>query len=416
MEFTALHRLLGRLPGPLSDEMLDEAIAQGIAETDDLDWKKQPPAEKDLAQSDIVKDIAAMANSGGGLIIFGMDEDQKKATYRIDVGDVTESYERTLRRVAVNGIHPPVFNLGVHRLGIEPRCALAVVVPASFDVPHLIYRGDYFGAPIRNNADTEWMKERQLEAMYRMRLDDRRNAGEALTRLYSEVAAGRNIADRAWLIAVARPRVPYVGRRMRRDEARDVFDKSGSLALVFAGRGGIHPLETVDRANPRVGLRRWTAPNTATTDTTRWKEAWASVHDDGSVTLAAATGGHRSRDGYLPGHRIESSHLECCVADLMGLLREVSDRLGTGDYEIRIGIEWTGDEPLVIETVDGMGFPYSDGSIPLPSYTPITASVRTDIDSVAFLDQVCDLANDAVNQGGVQHLRLMNQRAAQEIN
>jgi predicted HTH transcriptional regulator len=183
MEFTALHRLLGRPPGPLTDEMLEDAVAQGIAETDDLDWKKPPPEERDLAQSDTLKDIAAMANLGGGLIIFGVDEEQKKATDRVDVGDVTESYERTLRRVAVSGIHPPVFNLGVHRLGVEPRRALVVEVPASLDVPHLIYRGTYFGAPIRNNADTEWMRERQLESMYRTRLDDRRNAGEALNRL-----------------------------------------------------------------------------------------------------------------------------------------------------------------------------------------------------------------------------------------
>lgn len=64
MEFTALHRLLGRQAGPLTDDMLDAAIEQGIRETDDLDWKSALPKAKDLSQSDVVKDIAAMANSG----------------------------------------------------------------------------------------------------------------------------------------------------------------------------------------------------------------------------------------------------------------------------------------------------------------------------------------------------------------
>jgi hypothetical protein len=44
---------------------------------------------------------------------------------------------------------------------------MVVVVPASTEGPHLIYRDDLFGAPIRNDADTEWMKERQIDAMYR---------------------------------------------------------------------------------------------------------------------------------------------------------------------------------------------------------------------------------------------------------
>ena len=58
-------------------------------------------------------------------------------------------------------------------------------------MPHLIYLGEYFSAPVRNDAGTVWMRERQVEAMYRARLDQRRNAHEALDFLYNEVAAGR---------------------------------------------------------------------------------------------------------------------------------------------------------------------------------------------------------------------------------
>jgi hypothetical protein len=70
-----LHRLapspLGHQPGPLSDQMLDEAVELAGMETDDLDWKGALPQEKELAQSDAVKDVDAMAHSGGGLIVFG---------------------------------------------------------------------------------------------------------------------------------------------------------------------------------------------------------------------------------------------------------------------------------------------------------------------------------------------------------
>jgi len=55
MQFTPVHRLLGLAPEPLSDEMMDEAIARGIAETDDLDWKSKPPPAKGMAETDYPK-------------------------------------------------------------------------------------------------------------------------------------------------------------------------------------------------------------------------------------------------------------------------------------------------------------------------------------------------------------------------
>jgi hypothetical protein len=80
MQFTPLHRLLGRAPAPLSDEMIDDAVSQGIAETDDLDWKSKLPPAKGMAATDYPKDIAAMANSRGGMIVYGITEEDKKAT------------------------------------------------------------------------------------------------------------------------------------------------------------------------------------------------------------------------------------------------------------------------------------------------------------------------------------------------
>lgn len=66
MTFTALHRYLGDAPGLLTDDMIDRAIAQGLRETDDLDWKSELPPLSAIINSDFPKDVAAMANSGGG--------------------------------------------------------------------------------------------------------------------------------------------------------------------------------------------------------------------------------------------------------------------------------------------------------------------------------------------------------------
>lgn len=407
MTFTALHRVLGLPPGSITDEMLDEAVSAGVAETDDLDWKSELPPTSNLSSTDVPKDIAAMANSGGGVIVYGVVEDQKAATGRKDTGEFTENHERTYRKVAVSAITPPVFGLEVHRLGSDPR-AVAVVVPASVDGPHLIYKGEYFGAPVRNNADTEWMKERQIEAAYRARFDERRRSSEAIDALYAEMDAGRDTDKRAWLIAVAHPRVPSVLARPDRDEASTVFEEAGRVALSYSDRNGVHPLEHVDRLNPRPGLKRWTAPPASTHKNSYWKEAWVSAHHDGSVTLAAAVGAHPSGpSSQFEGHEVEARAIESAIADFTGLIRAVAAHSGHDEYAVSVGIEWAGTRPLVILTVDGTGYTYDGVSTPLGRFTRVSSTINAAASDEEFHRRVYELAEDCINQGGITHLHVI---------
>ncbi|MFK0154071.1 helix-turn-helix domain-containing protein [Streptomyces sp. NPDC090493] len=407
MSFTALHRAVGATPGPLTDDLLDAAVAAGTTETTDLDWKGELPPVKGLTQTDFPKDVAAMANSGGGLIVYGVKESQKAATGRVDAGECDETYERTLRSAAITAISPPVFGLNVHRLEADGKRAIAVEVPASIDGPHLIYRNDYFGAPVRNDSDTVWMKERQIEAMYRARFEERRHASEALDALFGEASAGRDSDKRAWLIAVAHPRIPRFRDRMTRDRARYVLSETVPLALTYASRnGGVHPLENVDLSNPRPGLRRWVAVSMATGDHSSWKEAWMSIHDDGSVALAAAVGGHRkSRDDYFEGWEVESSAVECAIADVMALLRTTAEATDNEEYDVRVGIEWAGQEPLTILTTDNFGHTYDGVSTPLYRYTPVETTVNAVEPALDYHWHVHDLAQDCVNQGGISNVQ-----------
>jgi hypothetical protein len=283
-----------------------------------------------------------------------------------------------------------------------------VEVPSSIDGPHLIYKNDYFGAPVRNDADTVWMRERQVEAMYRARFDARRHATEALDALSREASAGRDTRTRAWLVAVGHPRIPRARDRLARDDARALLTRADELALAYAGHRSIHPLESVERLNPRPGLRRWVAVNTAAGERSSWKEAWASLHHDGSVTLAAAIGGHRiSHHRYAEGWRIAAPAIECATADFMALVRATAEATDSTEYEVRVGIDWTGDEPLVIQTVDNFGYPHDGTSVPMHSYTPVEATVIASASDPDYFWQVHDLAQDCVNQGGVSELFLI---------
>ncbi|MBP2521032.1 ATP-binding protein [Rhodococcus erythropolis] len=408
MNFTALHRLLGLPPQPITNEMIDAAVTAGITETAELDWKSELPPIKDLPKSDFPKDIAAMANTGGGIIVYGITETQKAATGRRDVGELTQELERALRSAAVTAITPPIFGLRIHQIGTTGNQVVAIVVDANVDGPHLIYRGEYFGAPIRNDADTVWMKERQIELMYRARFDERRNSTDALDTLYTEQVGGKDADKRAWLIAVAHPRLPAsTSTRPTLEQAKTMFDAANAHGYTGGG-GGLSPLGSVRRDDPRPGLRRWIARPTVELDTMSWKAAWASIHHNGAVTIAAAIGGHPGWPRDLPNDHVDSTTLELAIADFMALIRIAGEHFGTSEYEARVGIEWTGGTPLIIQTADTTGYPLTENSLPLTRYTPVTTTVRAADDDNDYLRQIRTLAEDCINQGGITFLRAIS--------
>jgi hypothetical protein len=139
-----------------------------------------------------------------------------------------------------------------------------------------------------------------------------------------------------------------------------------------------------------------------------WKESWVSIHHDGSVTLAAGVGGHRmGSDSHYEGWQIESSAIECGIADVMALVRSTAEATGNDEYNVRVGIIWTGDDPLVILTKDNMGSTYDGVSTPIHRYTPVETTVNADGPAIDFHWNVHDLAQDCVNQGGISNVLMI---------
>ncbi len=70
--FTPLHRALGLAPGPFDLDLVRQAVEGKVKEESDLDWKQNSyHPQNPTWQDEAAKDIAAMANSGGGWVVFG---------------------------------------------------------------------------------------------------------------------------------------------------------------------------------------------------------------------------------------------------------------------------------------------------------------------------------------------------------
>ncbi|MDA4827485.1 helix-turn-helix domain-containing protein [Kocuria rhizophila] len=76
--FTPIHRALGLKPGDITWDLIECAVEQKVEEAVDLDWKQCDylDSRNPQWQDEVAKDIAAMANSGGGWIVLGVAEDR----------------------------------------------------------------------------------------------------------------------------------------------------------------------------------------------------------------------------------------------------------------------------------------------------------------------------------------------------
>ncbi|QYG11380.1 helix-turn-helix domain-containing protein [Microbacterium sp. PAMC22086] len=403
MLHTSLHRALGENPGDLTDQMIDDAVAQGIEEADDLDWKKTLPAEKDFRDSDIVKDIAAFANAGGGVIVFGVTETNRAATGRNDAGELSEGYERTIRKVSMAAITPPVF--GVQAFVIPSTTgtrAVALVIPASPDAPHLVFRNDTFGAPLRTGADTLWMNERQLEMAYRSRFDGARRGEEALQQLYEDMAAAVGADEHAVLVGAARPRT----RRPRvepRHEVTSVFYQASMVARWWlSGNSPYGPLEDVNLYQARPAMDGHYLPPKDPGD---YREAHAAIYDNGSIGLSWRAGGHMHEHTGKPygPHQIPTIAIEGFAAALIALVHAVASETSVGDYEIFLGVELNSADGKRPEFLERNAAPPAGVHRTISGrFRPLHTIVDPSANDTTFIRAAVDIATSALNQIGIK--------------
>jgi len=402
MLHTALHRALGERPGPITDQMIDDAVTQGIGEDGELDWKKMLPPEKDFRDSDVVKDIAALANAGGGIIVFGVTETDKSADGRHDAGELTESYERTIRQVSMAAITPPVF--GVQAIAIPSLTgtrAVALLIPASPDGPHLVYRNDYFGAPLRAGADTIWMKERQVEAAYRSRFDGARQDEQELRQIYDDLLAAARGDVCAILVGAAKPRT-RTSRHGDREALTMTLDRAQLLTRWWlAGLEKYNPLEDLEAYGHRPMLGGQYIPPANPGD---YREAHAVILDDGSVGLSWRAGGHeRENANRHEHHEIPVRAVEAFAAALIALVHAVAAACPAGDYVVMLGVELDDPAGAPPEFHEWRAAPpHGVHRTFSGKFRPVRLTVDPSADDREFIRAALDVATLALNQVGIK--------------
>ncbi len=371
---TPLHAALGRPGTDLTIGLLREACEQKIPETEQLDFKRDLPlpagdATKDetLARSlELAKDLAAMANSRGGMLVYGVRDENDRAVELKGVPDLSDGVMvRRIRQVGYNMIYPPV-QVQCHKLVEDDggTHALVVEIAESPDAPHLVQpkrdggNEGWLMAPYRSGPDTHNMLEKQLEGAYRQRIDGRRRQARDLRKLHDELTqrhAGGDRPTTGSVVLLARPHRLRSGALPYSD--RDVVyavEGAGSFAhqlqQEIAKSSDDYPITLFRRAGgPRRGLRRYIFSETArlTLDDGSHSDPPArivlEVHDDGTIGLVWQRGACYTSGGIpvrgVPAPSLGESDMDVMAILMAALITTVGDDLDlTSDYSVRVGI------------------------------------------------------------------------------
>jgi hypothetical protein len=415
--------------------MVTQAVAQRVRENEDLDWKQelawnkeQPAPIKAKKKLEFAKDVAAMANTRGGLIVFGVRDENEEAAEL--TGLVNDERTRQSLRAAAWHVRPLVDGLLIEALDGEDGAPglIAVFVPPSPDAPHLVGERNEMGVPYRYGTDTNWMSEGQLERAYRDRFSRRADDRAALSGLMDGLIPEIDLEKGIWVAVVARPvaPLPLLSGPPEREQATMTVNNASRLASEMFGREqGRSPmldLITPDAVNnPRNGLRRWVMRSNHYSDDPHelvdW--AWVELHHDGSVALAI--GMARALDRVeLP---VDSSVVwpvwirivDSVIAEAVALVSaHVRGLGGVGTILTRAALlrRQNAREPLVAIDNESAGWRQSSffsrvpGSRALREPVAVEAEFSADDDVDALRGVARQLADDLNQQFGIRSSRI----------
>ena len=413
--FTPIHRALGLEPGDLTLELIEKAIESGLEETADFDMKRVVPnLKEDKSKQEIAKDIAAMANSGGGWIIYGVGEGASDIAGSIHPCEWTATEEQQMLNIAYTKIDPPVVGLEFNKISCGENSDKKLVlmhIPDSVDAPHFARaEKNNFSAPRRNGPHTNPMTYRDIERGFRERFQRGAEQEKTLQDYFEQAAEALNPEQGVFLAIAAVPVTPKISAAPVSEETMYQYaNQMLNPGFLYNFERTMHEIGFPPNPEVKKGYRRWLV-RTNVNSKAQYRKYFC---DDGSMLVSYQLG-HIKRGNKLfhdesKKNHCLSKHIEFVIADFMSLLRSYSQGHKVyGTYRIRAGLVGSSDSPITIRTMSNFNEVLEESySEPIKRFQP----VPTFIDPLAPIEDIlpplCTLALDIVNQGGIQNLQVI---------
>lgn len=286
-----LERLTGESIGETTWAGLQRLVDDQVLETTQLDFKVVPhtPTQKD----ELRKDVTALANAAGGVLVFGIADDEGVATKLVGVTEGLEKLDGRLRATLRTRIEPPLDGIDVQAVASSSdatRGCLIVLVPASTRRPHAVLPEndrDALKFARRAGPNTEWLFESQVAALYRERLTRADTQDQRVERVMDDATNPLMRGD--WLVLGVVP-----------DDPGDFLVDRTAEDRLWRWRFGRPDVSLFPRVPPASVGRSWIGPRQVVLDTINARHETVgqqySFHADGAAVVARQLAGPGEAD------------------------------------------------------------------------------------------------------------------------
>jgi hypothetical protein len=150
-----------------------ELITRREEESFLLDYKAEINYTLDKDKKELCKDVSSFANSKGGILIYGIEQevdDNSPPKPKIDnppIGIESPNVE-TIENIISNGIYPRVsFEIKSVEIDNNAKFILIIGVAASYNAPHMVITKGDFRYYKRGNYKSDMMNEAEVRELYR---------------------------------------------------------------------------------------------------------------------------------------------------------------------------------------------------------------------------------------------------------
>ncbi len=269
-------------------------INNQVPEAFDLDFKTEMYGPTDKDRRDAATDVAALANTAGGLLVLGIEEDDQARATAAPGLELSEADERRIRQIVGSQVVPmPVIDvLRVEDPDRSGHGVVLIAVPRSPLGPHAIVVNDGLRYPRRNGATTRYLSEPEVADAYRERFAAPRRQADRASEVETD-ALGRlaTTEDQAWIVVSLVPDLAgsLVVNQAALSAARD--ELMGRQPLIMPTSPGWRRVS--------IGRRRILADGSMD-NSRRARFLSADLHYDGAGAFAA----------FVLGGRLQQSHSE----------------------------------------------------------------------------------------------------------
>lgn len=189
----------------VSREWAEGLVQDRAQESMHLDFKREQPSKKEDGRRELLKDVCALANTEGGRIVYGVEEDEEACAARIvPIADEdSDAAQRRLDQAIADGIQPRLVGHSVTPLPVDGGYILVIDVPPQYGGPFQSSFNNQRRFTYRQGTMNIEMDYNQLRSAFQLRgraLQEATGWRRARLAHINEAIRKKRMVEKAWLI------------------------------------------------------------------------------------------------------------------------------------------------------------------------------------------------------------------------